>query len=56
MQKGSRTKVESDSDSGPDHLDHLKQTQAKDKKKNAKKQKNINEFEREESLFLNLRR
>ena len=44
MQKGSRTKVESDSDSDADHLDYLKQTQAKNKKKNAKKPKNINEF------------
>ena len=49
MQKGSRTKVESDSDSDPDYLDYLKQTQAKDKKKNTKKQKNINGFESEES-------
>ena len=49
MQKGSRTKVESDSDSDPDYLDYLKQTQAKNKKKNAKKPKNINGFESEES-------
>ena len=48
--KESRTKVESDSDSDPDYLDYLKQTQAKNiKKKNAKKPKNINEFESEES-------
>ena len=48
MQKGSRTKVESDSDFDPDYLDYLKQTQAKnEKKKNAKKLKNINEFENE---------
>ena len=50
MQKGSRTKVESDSDSDPDYSDYLKQTQAKNrKKKNAKKPKNINGFESEES-------
>ena len=50
MQKASRTKVESDSDSDPDYLDHLKQTQAKNKKmKNAKKPKNINGFKSEES-------
>ena len=50
MQKGSRTKVESDSDSDPDYLDYLKQTQAKNKKKkNTKKPKIINEFESEES-------
>ena len=50
MQKGSRTKVESDSDSDPDYLHYLKQTQAKNKKKkNAKKPKNINEFESEGS-------
>ena len=50
MQKGSGTKVESDSDSGPDYLDYLRQTQAKNKKKkNATKPKNINEFESEES-------
>ena len=49
MQKGSRTKVESDSDSDPDYLDYLKQTQAKNKKKNAKMPKNINGFESEES-------
>ena len=50
MQKRSRTKVESDSDSDPDYLDYLKQTQAKNKKKkNAKKPRNINEFESEES-------
>ena len=49
IQKESRTKVESDSDSNPDYLDYLKQTQAKNKKKkNAKKPKNINEFESEE--------
>ena len=42
MQKGSRTKVESDSNSDPDYLDYLKQTQAKNKKKNAKKPKNNN--------------
>ena len=29
MEKGSRIKVESDSDSDPDYLDYLKQTQAK---------------------------
>ena len=36
----------------------MKQTQAKDKKKNAKKPKSINKFENEESenYFLNLRR
>ena len=39
MQKGSRTKVESDSDSDLDYSDYLKQTQAKNKKKNAKKPK-----------------
>ena len=33
MQEGSRTKVESDSNSDPDHLDYLKQTQAKTKRK-----------------------
>ena len=44
MQKESRTKVESDSDSDPDYFDYLKQTQAKNKKKNAKKPKNINGF------------
>ena len=50
MQKGSRTKVESDSDSDVDYSDHLKQTQAKNrKKKNAKKPTNINGFESEES-------
>ena len=32
MQKGSRTKVESDSDSDPDYLDYLKQTQARKKR------------------------
>ena len=49
-QKGSRTKVESDSESDPDYLDYLKKTQAKNKRKNnAKKPKNINEFESEES-------
>ena len=31
MQKGSRTKVESDSDSDPDYLDYFKQTQEKQK-------------------------
>ena len=49
MQKGSPTKVESDSDFDPDYLDYLKKTQAKNKKKNAKKPKNINGFESEES-------
>ena len=33
MQKGSQTKVESDSDSDPDYLDYLKQTQAKKKRR-----------------------
>ena len=33
MQKGSRTKVGSDSDSDADYLDYLKQTQAKTKRK-----------------------
>ena len=32
MQKGSRTKVESDSDSDPDYLDYLKQTQKQKEK------------------------
>ena len=49
MQKESRTKVESDSDSDPDYLDYSKQTQAKNKKKNAKKPENISGFESEES-------
>ena len=49
MQKESRIKVESDSDSDPDYLDYLKQTQTKNKKKNAKKPKNINGFKSEES-------
>ena len=49
MQKGSRTKVELDSNSDSDYLDYLKQTQAKNKKENAKKPKNINGFESEES-------
>ena len=50
IQKGNRIKVESDSDSDPDYLDYLKQTQVKNKKKkNAKKPKNINGFESEES-------
>ena len=50
MRKGSRIKVESDSDSYPDYLNYLKQTQAKNKmKKNAKKPKNINGFESEEN-------
>ena len=49
MQKESRTKVESDSDSDPDYLNYMKQTQAKIKKKNAKKPKSINGFESEES-------
>ena len=49
MQKESRTKEESDSDTHPDYLDHLKQSQAKNKKKNAKKPKNINGFESEKS-------
>ena len=49
MQKQSRTKVESDYDYDPDYLDYLKQTQAKNKKKNTKKPKNINGFESEES-------
>ena len=49
-QKGSRTKVESDSDSDPHYSDYLKQTQARNRrKKNAEKPKNINEFESEES-------
>ena len=49
MQKGSRTKVESDSDSDTDYLDYLKQTQARSRrKKNAKKAKNINDLENEE--------
>ena len=33
MENGNRTKVESDSDADPDYSDHLKQTQAKNKKK-----------------------
>ena len=50
MQKGSRTKVESDPDSDTDYSDYLKQTQSKyKKKKNAKKPKNINELGNEES-------
>ena len=49
VQKESLTKVESDSDSYPDYLDYLKQTQAENKKKNAKRPKNINGFESEES-------
>ena len=49
-QKSSQTKVESDSDFDPDYSDYLKQNQAKNrKKKNAKKPKNINELESEES-------
>ena len=48
MQKASGTKVESDSDSDLDYLDYMKLTQANNKKKkNAKKPKNINEFESE---------
>ena len=48
-QKGSRTKVESGSDSDPDYSDYLKQTQARSRrKKNAKKAKNINDLENEE--------
>ena len=50
MQKESRTKVESDSDSDLDYSDYLNQTQARKRyKKNAKKPKNINEFESKES-------
>ena len=49
-QKSSRTKVESDSDSDPDNSYYLKQTPAKNrKKKNAKKPKNSDELESEES-------
>ena len=48
-QKGNQTKIESDSDSDPDYLDYLKQTQAKYRKeKNIKKKKIITEFESEE--------
>ena len=51
MQKGSRTKVESDSNSDLHYSGYLKQTQAKNRnKKNAKKPKNINGFESEESV------
>ena len=50
LQKGNRTKVESDSDSDLDYSDFSKQTQVKNKKKkNAKKPKNINGFESERS-------
>ena len=39
IQKGSRTKVESDSETGPDHLDFLKQSQAKKRKRMPRIQK-----------------
>ena len=59
MQKGSRTKVESDSDSDPDshpeYLDYLKEIQAKNKReKNGKKPKQfiISQEEEGKIIFL----
>ena len=50
MQKGSRRKVESDSDSDPHYSDYLKQTQAKNKKKECQA-KNVLESEESENYF-----
>ena len=41
MQKGSRRKVESDSDSDPDYLNYLKNTQAKTKRKSMPRSQKI---------------
>ena len=44
MQKGSRTKLESDSDSDPDYLDYLKQTQAKKRRRMPRSHKILMNF------------
>ena len=50
MQKGSRTKVETDSDSDPEYLDYSKEIQAKNKRnRNGKKPKQFIIPQEEES-------